>query len=1288
MDLQLAHVERIPRPALETNGSHQSLPKGKERTGNENIYNLNTLLVTQNIVFHSLDFNIQAFSRREDSEGRTEMIKVYNGHHVFVTCIRYYDFVLYTGAQDSTIISWSVVTGKPLNFYNGHTDAISSLHVDHVGYEEEEDCLTRIQGRKDYLWSSSWDGTVCCWSLSSNRIKKRFEIGSAPVEKFVVHKGLLYAGSGSTFRVFHIASAALVADFQDCAEQLHHSIAIDAKRKLLVTGGNTLSVWDLPVTQQSQVQVVAEFTEFKAAAARRESKSSEDDEFFNSARHNRGWSSIYEVRAGPRVLANKINHIIFRRDSGICWSGHADGSVRLWNLLSRDDSYELPKLHTGAITSMLLYKGRMCTGSTDRTVRVWNTREGVCESVLLGHKSEISCIKKKFGRLYTSSLDGDVRKWNISEDAVDVIPELLYKGSASFIKELCVDGNFIFSCNDLGFVMIWNHLESKMEVEFRAAIQPCTRLAVSLDTLFVASGQVLRKYSIQAIKERFQQQKEQRGLEDNQHFVFGPMPEFEFPFDRPVIDLVTFGREIIFVSTDQEIYRINVVNNLVTAFNQRGQSGHTVDGAIRIDVGPDTLYSVCAQDKSLIAWDFDGKLLGRFDKLPSFGTYVYYHSFYFQGKMEHFLPKGKAKKESAITTSEKMESMSGSALNLIQHEGQKNMIFVATGDASLQELSTHRISAYDADNMQPSKTIRFPKFHTNTITKLVCKGAFIYASSADCSVAIYYAPTGSLFWVLRNHTEAVGSLDIDDHNVLHSACYRIVSVEINLLVNQGLTVKYDVGCGSCGLFGSPLEVTEVKSEDTNIANRKQQENKGHVVKKSFGARTSVFQHRMSASTVRGDEGGGNVAFAPQRDIREFDSPADKLGKRTLAYIDLYFFRYFFLLIEFFQMFSFAFTIGMGVQGFDPRALVFGANGNLFAVQYDSPWHNSGGWLSFLQGVQSFALSTTSYDSKLVTSVIIVFLFWMVIFAQEALETARFLNPSNQNLRRLWRLTELLIKVFAVPLYMPVMLSFILAYSCSTDVNGSLVWNVDVAVVCYQGAHTARCAVAMFGMVFYTILTLRMVRVGNDLKNLDVQANPLNFSNDVVNKNFTHPLSLNSTVPDLLTMIGKPLLVIIAVTCINNRQLQGVLSLAIAGVVWASSFVWPVYFDRHSNAGRAVINTCSLVFYIAALVGQVQREGLGPTETTDVSYYILILVIGVAPGSYYLFRRAEYVMPWYTIKNPANLEYNGSFHHGRVAVVANAADAELEVDVESHILMIGRGPEMYQQLVVEIAIGRY
>lgn len=56
---------------------------------------------------------------------------------------------------------------------------------------------------------------------------------------------------------------------------------------------------------------------------------------------------------------------------------------------------------------------RLFSGSDDFTIRVWDTKTGVCFNVFNGHKSGILCMSFLDGKLYSGSYDHYVIVWNL-----------------------------------------------------------------------------------------------------------------------------------------------------------------------------------------------------------------------------------------------------------------------------------------------------------------------------------------------------------------------------------------------------------------------------------------------------------------------------------------------------------------------------------------------------------------------------------------------------------------------------------------------------------------------------------------------------------------------------------------------------------------------------------------------------------------------------------------------------------------------------------------------------------
>lgn len=55
------------------------------------------------------------------------------------------------------------------------------------------------------------------------------------------------------------------------------------------------------------------------------------------------------------------------------------------------------------------------SGSTDRTLRVWNAETGECIHVLQGHTSTVRCLAMHENKVVSGSRDGTLRVWDVKQ---------------------------------------------------------------------------------------------------------------------------------------------------------------------------------------------------------------------------------------------------------------------------------------------------------------------------------------------------------------------------------------------------------------------------------------------------------------------------------------------------------------------------------------------------------------------------------------------------------------------------------------------------------------------------------------------------------------------------------------------------------------------------------------------------------------------------------------------------------------------------------------------------------
>lgn len=127
-----------------------------------------------------------------------------------------------------------------------------------------------------------------------------------------------------------------------------------------------------------------------------------------------------------------VNALAVNNDrSCVLYSGASDKSILVWEKDGEDDMVVVGVLkgHTKAILCLAVVSDLVCSGSADKTVRIWRggDRNYSCLSVLEGHRGAVKCLTAAFYPfsgsnslcntnsciVYSGSLDCDIKVWRI-----------------------------------------------------------------------------------------------------------------------------------------------------------------------------------------------------------------------------------------------------------------------------------------------------------------------------------------------------------------------------------------------------------------------------------------------------------------------------------------------------------------------------------------------------------------------------------------------------------------------------------------------------------------------------------------------------------------------------------------------------------------------------------------------------------------------------------------------------------------------------------------------------------
>jgi hypothetical protein len=146
--------------------------------------------------------------------------------------------------------------------------------------------------------------------------------------------------------------------------------------------------------------------------------------------------------------------------------------------------------HTGEVKAVAITPdgARIVSGSSDKTVRVWDLRSGHLERILEGHTDEVLAvaITPDGARIVSGGQDEAMRVWNLDSGR----PERTLKGFSGLVSAVAItpDGARIVSGSWDNTVRVWNLASGRIELARKGPIGYVWAVAITPDGASIVSG--------------------------------------------------------------------------------------------------------------------------------------------------------------------------------------------------------------------------------------------------------------------------------------------------------------------------------------------------------------------------------------------------------------------------------------------------------------------------------------------------------------------------------------------------------------------------------------------------------------------------------------------------------------------------------------------------------------------------------------------------------------------------------------------------------------------------------
>jgi len=343
----------------------------------------------------------------------------------------------------------------------GHSDQILDL---------------QLSNDQHFLFSSSGDGIICLWDLSSKTISKIFKkMKEEKKEDGKDHDDAIYAiqisqddrkilaGRDKSIIIWDIQSGKEISRLEGHDGQILTLVLIPNTPKLLSGGvDKTIILWNYETKEK--IKVLKEHKDIV-----RRIKLSPNCQSFVSGGDD--GMIIWDLEKmypliDPISHSKGIRSLAITFDSNKLISGSMDHSIKIWDFKTGKTLGEFPNNKSTAYVLMVTKDSKhVISGGWDKIIRFWDLEKMTLVRTMEGHTDTIrTLLIQGDGKIISGSTDKSIRIWDFSSQT----EKTLLEGHSSVVRALVLTPNekYLISAGDDKTLKLWDFEQRELVNSF------------------------------------------------------------------------------------------------------------------------------------------------------------------------------------------------------------------------------------------------------------------------------------------------------------------------------------------------------------------------------------------------------------------------------------------------------------------------------------------------------------------------------------------------------------------------------------------------------------------------------------------------------------------------------------------------------------------------------------------------------------------------------------------------------------------------------------------------------